>query len=74
LRFIERLVYEVRWWHWFLFTGQWPFHTLYGGAYRLDRDSRRRIIERVEKEKASHEPAYHGRYIKRIGKPRVTGE
>jgi hypothetical protein len=50
------LAYHVRWWRWFLFTGHWPTRTLYSGPYRLDKESRRLIIERVESEKAKHEP------------------
>jgi len=46
-----RIWYEVRWWRWFLFTGNWPVRTLYYGPWHLDKDSRRVIIERVEREK-----------------------
>lgn len=59
---IARIVYEFRWWHWFLFTGRWPMRTLYLGAYRLDKQSRRVIIDRIEEEKYANEPAFRGTY------------
>jgi len=62
---IARILYEIRWWRWFLFTGKWPVRTLYFKAYRLDRESRRLIIDRIEREKFANEPMFRGTYPKR---------
>lgn len=64
---ISRFLYEIRWWRWFLFGGRWPMQTLYGGAYRLDRESRLVIIARIEKEHADAEPSFLGTYPHRTG-------
>lgn len=58
---LARIVYEIRWWRWFLFTGKWPYETLYGDR-PLDKQSRRIIINRVEDKKASREPMFNGTY------------
>lgn len=57
---IDRLIYEIRWWHWWLFTGRWPVETLYGEDYELDKESRDVIISRVETEKEKNEPMFRG--------------
>lgn len=62
-----RIMYEIRWWRWFLFTGKWPYETLYFGDHPLDKESRRIIINRVEDEKRNHEPIFNGGYPHRRG-------
>lgn len=64
--YIERAIYEVRWYWWLLTGTGWPIQTLYFGAYRLDRASRRLIIERAERENRSREPMFRGGYPKRM--------
>ena len=49
---------RLRWYWWWLFDYSrcWPIRTLYGGTYRLDRESRRIIIDRAEAESLKREP------------------
>lgn len=58
---LARWAYKISWWYWFLFTGRWPMRTLYFGGYNLDRESRRLIIQRVEREKQAREPIFRGK-------------
>lgn len=57
---IGRIIYEVRWWRWFL-SGRWSTETLYGRNW-LDKESRRLIIDRYEREHDAREPQYRGTY------------
>jgi len=53
---MKRLWYRVRWWRWFLSGPSWPIKDLYFGPAYVDRESRRMMIERAEKEWSSREP------------------
>ena len=59
---MKRLIYEIRWWYWFLWKSRWPMKTLYFGPYRLDKDSRRIIIERSDAAWEACEPSYQGKF------------
>jgi len=59
---LKRWMYEMRWWKWFLLDGGWPTHTLYFGVYRLDKTSRRIIIQRTMEAWEKREPAFEGTY------------
>lgn len=59
---IARVLYEIRWWHWFL--KDQPLHRLYesGSWHLLDDASRRVIIERWWEKKSADEPTFRGAY------------
>lgn len=58
-----RVVYEVRWWRWFLFgTRPISFKTLYFGPWHLDKESRMKIYNRIHEDHISREPMFQGTY------------
>lgn len=60
-KMIARIIYEIRWWRWFL-SGPGIDMKLYQGPYKVDRDSRRLIYDRRDEEHNSKEPSFNGTY------------
>ncbi len=57
---MKRLAFEIRWWRWFFSNPPWPVW-MYQGPAKLDKESRKIILDRLDAEWFAREPLWEGK-------------